>query len=76
MKNIKTIHIETPVRNLDEVSKYLPGNYMVTGFQYDATRQANMIVVTGEDVAGWTAESYVIPRLASGMYSAKLIEGK
>ena len=39
---------------------YLPNNYSVTGGQDGA------VVVEGEDVAGWTAEGYVIPRLASG----------
>jgi hypothetical protein len=43
------------------VAAYLPGNYSVTGGRDGA------VIVEGEDHAGWTAEGYVIPRLASGM---------
>jgi len=46
------------------VAAYLPGNYRVTGGQDGA------VIVEGEDHAGWTAEGYVIPRLASGMMFA------
>ena len=54
------------------VAEYLPGNYRVTGGQDGA------VIVEGEDHAGWTAEGYVIPRLASGMMFATLAapEGK
>jgi hypothetical protein len=50
------------------VGAYLPGNYSVTGGTEGA------IIVEGEDDAGWTAEGYVIPRLASGMMYATVIE--
>jgi hypothetical protein len=29
------------------------------------------VVIEGEDVAGWSLDGYVIPRLASGLLSAK-----
>ena len=55
------------------VAAYLPGNYRVTGESQDGA-----VIVEGEDHAGWTAEGYVIPRLASGMMFATLAapEGK
>jgi len=42
------------------VAAYLPENFRVTGGRDGA------VIVEGEDNAGWTAEGYVIPRLASG----------
>lgn len=72
---MKTIHVNTDSKlsNIDQVSALLPTNYMVTGMHYDASRQSYALVVTGDDNAGWTAEGYVIPRLASGLYVAKVI---
>lgn len=48
-----------------EVEAYLPGNYDVVaevGFDY---------IIVGEDYAGWTLDSYVIPRFASGNMGCK-----
>ena len=50
------------------VAAYLPGNYRVTGGSDGA------VIVEGEDHAGWTATGYVIPRLASGMMVATIID--
>ena len=51
------------------VNRYLPANYRVdhTIDQGDEDRIPSVMVV-GEDVAGWTLDGYVLPRLASGMY--------
>jgi len=53
-----------------EVAAYLPDNYKITndetGLYFDGE-----IFVEGEDVAGWTLDAYVIPRLASGNLVAK-----
>lgn len=45
------------------VARYLPSNYAVTG----ATPEG-WTIIQGEDVAGWTLDGYVLPRLASGLY--------
>lgn len=50
------------------VEQYLPRNYRVTG------TVDGYVQIEGEDVAGWTADDYVIPRLASGMIFAKLVD--
>src|SRR5688572_28803012 len=47
------------------VAAYLPSNYSVVG----ATPEG-WTIVEGKDVAGWTLDGYVIPRLASGLYFA------
>lgn len=49
------------------VERYLPGNYEVTFSDNE------FAYVKGEDMAGWTAEDYVIPRLQSGMIYAEKI---
>lgn len=62
---IRTAVIEGGTASLETVKRYLPGNYEAT-VDADGT-----IVITGEDVAGWTLDGYVIPRLASGLYCAR-----
>lgn len=49
---------------LPAVQRYLPENY-------EAQRVGPAIVIVGTDVAGWTLDGYVIPRLASGLYFAR-----
>ena len=46
--------------NKNVIDRYLPDNYSVT--YTDNSR----IIISGDDVAGWTLQGYVIPRLASG----------
>lgn len=57
------------VRNApaETVAAYLPGNYTVIRTSGSDT------LISGEDVAGWTLDGYVIPRLASGLYFAEEI---
>lgn len=43
-----------------EVAAYLPDNYEVIYWNIDG------VVIAGTDVAGWTLDKYVIPRLGSG----------
>jgi len=59
-----TIRVTKEGTTAKEVESYLPSNFRV-----DATVQS-WIIVKGFDYAGWTAEGYVIPRLASGMIRA------
>lgn len=49
-----------------QVSPYLPDNYWVVG-SADASLDRPQTVIVGWDVAGWTL-TYVLDRLASGMY--------
>lgn len=60
-------------RSEREVAAYLPSGYRVTGsstvreFGYD-----NLVVyISGEDIAGWTLDGYVMPRLSSGLMGCK-----
>lgn len=55
-------------RDLREVSAYLPSGYMACAAP-DGT-----IYIVGEDIAGWTLDDYVIPRLRSGLIAAQEIE--
>jgi hypothetical protein len=50
------------------VAQYLPANYEVVGTE--TYRTSSEVLVKGTDVAGWTAEGYVIPRLATGLLVA------
>jgi hypothetical protein len=50
---------------LARVKAYLPGNYTAT------LADDGLITIEGEDVAGWTLDDYVIPRLASGLIFAE-----
>lgn len=45
-----------------KVARFLPSNYEVNGFDADGC-----VLISGEDVAGWTLRDYVLPRLASGL---------
>ena len=53
---------------LDRIRALLPENYKVA---YNSLTEQFMI--TGHDVAGWTLEDYVIPRLVSGLVCAEEI---
>lgn len=60
--------IEQPSRQLDQIRAYMPGNY-AADWDVDGN-----ILIHGEDVAGWTLDDYVIPRLASGLHFAREID--
>ena len=63
-----TISVSDP-RFSDEqlatVQRYLPSNYSAM------ILRPGEIDITGTDIAGWTMDGYVIPRLASGLIIAK-----
>ena len=46
------------------IRAYLPSNYT-------ADSDGKSVFIHGIDVAGWTLDGYVIPRLASGLYFAR-----
>lgn len=54
--------IGTP--SVGEVSAYMPRNYR-------AAWDGEHVRIIGRDVAGWTLDEYVIPRLASGLIFAR-----
>ncbi len=60
---------------LEDVQNYLPVGYSakmetLPGNQAGKTSNAMRIVIRGYDIAGWTLDDYVIPRLASGLIVA------
>lgn len=60
------------------VNRYLPSNYRVdrTTVPPSEWGGAGEVLVVGHDVAGWTLDGYVLPRLASGMYYGEEVFGK
>lgn len=54
----------------ETIDRYLPSNYSIVAQTPDG------LVIEGYDVAGWTLDDYVIPRLASGLHFAHEIEGE
>ena len=55
---------------VDDVAPLLPANYRVIG----RTFKTNLILIAGEDNAGWTLDGYVIPRLGSSLVYASEIK--
>ena len=73
---MKRYALITTSSSVDQIERYLPGNYSViysAELPEDAIARRE-IVIKGEDNAGWTLDSYVIPRLASGLHFAKEID--
>ena len=65
---VKVPRGETYRRTVERVDRYLPANYRtVERF----TDEGNRVLIVGRDLAGWTLEGYVIPRLASGLLFAE-----
>ena len=54
----------------ERVARFLPANYEVVGTE--VYRNSSEVFVKGTDVAGWTADGYVIPRLATGLLVAEV----
>ena len=65
----------TGARSSREVAAYLPDNYRLANadgpFGPDSLAFEGVYYIEGEDVAGWTLDGYVIPRLASGMIACR-----
>lgn len=51
----------------NDVLALLPQNYQCDLALYNDSGRIDMLI-SGEDVAGWTLEGYVIPRCASALY--------
>lgn len=85
---VKRYAIVKNARDREQLERYLPDNYQVIyefdsadGWLYDEQDKPTTkldthkaFVIQGEDVAGWTFEDYVEPRLASGLIWAKEID--
>jgi hypothetical protein len=54
--------------NATTVAAYLPSNYRVVASDDES------VTIEGEDVAGWTLNDYVLPRLASGLMFGTEVE--
>ncbi len=57
----------------ERVAAYLPANYRVVDADITG-RDGDTVIIEGLDVAGWTLDDYVIPRLASGLLWATEVE--
>lgn len=57
------------------IPRYLPENYSVQGYVRNPAgfSEGTYVLVSGVDVAGWTLDGYVIPRLRSGNIGAREI---
>ena len=70
----------TTTSDRDNVAAYLPSNYRVIHTEPrdltdTATREGwKSVVIEGKDTCGWTLDSYVLPRLASGNLHAVEID--
>lgn len=54
-------------RTQRELEAYLPDNYRVAFAATPTPDGRQDFVIEGRDVAGWTLDGYVLPRLASGL---------
>lgn len=85
---MKRYAIVKNARDREQLERYLPDNYRVVheyqGSRYfedderplrgDPVDTVVSFVIEGEDVAGWTFDKYVEPRLASGLIYAREID--
>lgn len=64
----------------ETVQRYLPDNYGVnTAIRTPITDPETglaCVLVQGRDVAGWTLDDYVIPRLGSGLIGAREVSAE
>jgi hypothetical protein len=58
--------------NPGQVEAYLPGRWRIDGHVTTNLDGRPMVttLVSGADYAGWTVEEYLVPRLASGLYTS------
>ena len=78
-EKIKRYALVTSRTTLEQLPAYMPANYEAIWTGEDAARPGEkapsyLAVIAGHDVAGWTLDDYVIPRLASGLYFANEID--
>lgn len=74
-------------RDRQHVAAYMPVNYATLAERVERTERFSavapsgvqlderlVVVIGGQDAAGWTLDGYVIPRLASGLMRAEEID--
>lgn len=66
MSAMRTAIITGGADSLAQVQRYMPDNYAARRIE-----DTGEIEIIGHDVAGWTLDDYVIPRLASGLIWAR-----
>lgn len=60
--------IQGPPDSASAIRAYLPENYELVGRTPIRASNKVQFLLVGRDVAGWTLDDYVLPRLASGLY--------
>lgn len=61
-------------RTENQIAAYLPKEYHVSHTLSNVNDFGDVeVVIHGHDFAGWTAEDYVVPRLQSGLWAAKVV---
>jgi hypothetical protein len=65
----RTAIIKGHTDDIRVIAAYLPSNYVAYNWGGD-------VLIIGEDVAGWTLDDYVIPRLGTAPYVAQEITGQ
>jgi hypothetical protein len=71
----KRFAIVQNARDAAQLWNYLPGNYAIIGGDFGEPGKP-VYLIGGNDVAGWTMDDYVIPRLQSGAIFATEITDK
>lgn len=66
----RTAAVTGPSITAEKVEQYLPSNYRVVGTQVGEFGHTE-VLISGIDVAGWTMDNYIIPRLGSGLYACR-----
>jgi len=73
LRRLRFAEINNPDEDWERVKAYLPDNYQVVRLALDLPdgEVGRRLLIIGTDVAGWTLDEYVIPRLASGLIFAQ-----
>lgn len=71
-KPIRAALVTSPATELSTLRNYLPGCYDAV----DVARgdEPTALVIYGRDVAGWTLDGYVRPRLLSGLHGTEELD--
>lgn len=69
-QKVRTARVSTRNADAEVIARYLPSNYQVVEVPALDNPYGD-IVIAGVDIAGWTLDGYVIPRLASGLIHAE-----
>lgn len=78
----RVAYVTGGARTRKEIDQYLPANYAtviaeaypIGGPMVEDDGSYVRVAIVGIDVAGWTLDDYVIPRLASGLIFAEEVK--